>query len=67
MASVRGLVAWPHKAAYVSAKHGVIGLVKTLALEGADEGMKAVAACPAYARSRWSRARLFLGLIRRRG
>src|SRR5687767_3315856 len=35
IASVHGLVASPFKAGYVSAKHGVIGLVKTLALEGA--------------------------------
>jgi len=34
IASVHGLVASPYKAAYVSAKHGVLGLVKTLALEG---------------------------------
>ena len=35
IASVHGLVASPYKAAYVAAKHGVLGLVKTLALEGA--------------------------------
>jgi len=34
IASVHGVVASPNKAAYVAAKHGVIGLVKTLALEG---------------------------------
>ena len=38
IASVHGLVASPFKAGYVSAKHGVIGLVKTLALEGAAAG-----------------------------
>ncbi|HEY3149686.1 MAG TPA: SDR family NAD(P)-dependent oxidoreductase, partial [Dongiaceae bacterium] len=45
IASVHGLVASPFKAGYVSAKHGVIGLVKTLALEGADKGIAATALC----------------------
>ena len=51
IASVHGLVASPYKAAYVSAKHGVLGLVKTLALEGADEGIVAAAVCPGYVRT----------------
>ena len=51
IASVHGLVASPYKAAYISAKHGVLGLVKTLALEGASEGIRAVAVCPAYVRT----------------
>jgi 3-hydroxybutyrate dehydrogenase len=51
IASVHGLVASPYKAAYVSAKHGVLGLVKTLALEGADQGISAVAVCPGYVRT----------------
>jgi 3-hydroxybutyrate dehydrogenase len=51
IASVHGLVASPYKAAYVSAKHGVLGLVKTLALEGAGEGISAVAVCPGYVRT----------------
>jgi 3-hydroxybutyrate dehydrogenase len=51
IASVHGLVASPYKAAYVSAKHGVIGLVKTLALEGAEHGISATAVCPAYVRT----------------
>jgi len=51
VASVHGLVASPFKAAYVSAKHGVIGLVKTLALEGADSGITATAVCPAFVRT----------------
>jgi 3-hydroxybutyrate dehydrogenase len=38
VASVHGLVASPFKAGYVAAKHGVLGLVKTLALEGAEVG-----------------------------
>jgi 3-hydroxybutyrate dehydrogenase len=51
IASVHGLVASPYKAAYVAAKHGVLGLVKTLALEGAEHGISAAAVCPAYVRT----------------
>jgi 3-hydroxybutyrate dehydrogenase len=51
IASVHGLVASPFKSAYVSAKHGLLGLVKTLALEGASEGISATAVCPAYVRT----------------
>jgi 3-hydroxybutyrate dehydrogenase len=51
IASVHGLVASPFKAAYVSAKHGVLGLVKTLALEGAEVGITANAVCPGYVRT----------------
>jgi 3-hydroxybutyrate dehydrogenase len=51
VASVHGLVASPFKSAYVAAKHGVIGLVKTLALEGAEHGILASAICPAYVRT----------------
>jgi 3-hydroxybutyrate dehydrogenase len=51
IASVHGLVASPYKAAYVAAKHGVLGLVKTLALEGAAHGISASAVCPAYVRT----------------
>jgi 3-hydroxybutyrate dehydrogenase len=51
IASVHGLVASPFKAAYVSAKHGVIGLVKTLALEGAGDGITTAAVCPGYVRT----------------
>jgi 3-hydroxybutyrate dehydrogenase len=51
IASVHGLVASPYKAAYVSAKHGVLGLVKTLALEGAEHGISASAVCPGYVRT----------------
>jgi 3-hydroxybutyrate dehydrogenase len=51
IASVHGLVASPYKAAYVSAKHGVLGLIKTLALEGAEIGISATAVCPAYVRT----------------
>jgi 3-hydroxybutyrate dehydrogenase len=51
VASVHALVASPYKAAYVSAKHGVLGLVKTLALEGAESGITATAVCPGYVRT----------------
>ncbi len=51
IASAHGLAASPYKAAYVSAKHGVLGLVKTLALEGADRGITATAVCPGYVRT----------------
>ena len=51
IASVHGLVASPFKAAYVSAKHGLLGLVKTLALEGAAAGIAATAVCPGYVRT----------------
>jgi 3-hydroxybutyrate dehydrogenase len=37
--------------ASVSAKHGVVGLVKALALEGAADGIRAVAICPGYVRT----------------
>ena len=51
IASVHALVASPFKAAYISAKHGVVGLVKTLALEGAADGIRATAVCPAFVRT----------------
>ncbi len=51
VASVHGLVASPFKAAYVAAKHGALGLVKTLALEGAPDGIAVSAVCPGYVRT----------------
>jgi 3-hydroxybutyrate dehydrogenase len=51
VASAHALVASPYKSAYVAAKHGVLGLVKTLALEGADAGITASAVCPGYVRT----------------
>jgi 3-hydroxybutyrate dehydrogenase len=51
IASVHGLVASPFKAGYVSAKHGVLGLVKTLALEGAEADICATAVCPGFVRT----------------
>jgi 3-hydroxybutyrate dehydrogenase len=51
IASAHSLTASPFKAGYVSAKHGVLGLVKTLALEGAEHGITAAAVCPCYVRT----------------
>lgn len=51
IASAHALVASPFKAGYVAAKHGVLGLVKTLALEGAEHGISACALCPGYVRT----------------
>lgn len=51
VASAHALVASPFKAGYVAAKHGVLGLVKTLALEGAEHGLSATALCPGYVRT----------------
>jgi 3-hydroxybutyrate dehydrogenase len=51
VASVHGLVASRFKAGYVAAKHGVLGLVKTLALEGASDGISAAALCPGFVRT----------------
>ena len=51
VASAHGLVASPFKAGYVAAKHGVLGLVKTIALEGAEQGIAATAICPGFVRT----------------
>lgn len=48
IASAHGLIASPFKSAYVTAKHGVVGLIKTIALEGAEFGITANAICPGY-------------------
>lgn len=48
VASAHGLVASPYKAAYVAAKHGLVGLTKVVALEGAEFGITANAICPGY-------------------
>ncbi|MBB3140764.1 3-hydroxybutyrate dehydrogenase [Halomonas organivorans] len=51
IASVHAQVASPGKAAYISAKHGLIGLTKTAALEGGSQGITANALCPAYVKT----------------
>ena len=47
-ASAHGNVASPYKSAYVAAKHGIIGLAKTIALECATDGITANSICPGY-------------------
>ena len=51
IASAHALAASPYKAGYVSAKHGVLGLVRTLALEGAEHNLTATAVCPGFVRT----------------
>lgn len=50
-ASVHGLVASVHKAAYVAAKHGLVGLTKVVALETAGSGITCNAICPGWVRT----------------
>lgn len=51
IASAHGLVASPFKSAYVSAKHGLVGFTKTIALEGAEFGVTCNAICPGYVKT----------------
>ena len=51
ISSLHGLVASPFKSAYISAKHGMLGLTKTVALEVAAAGITVNAICPAYVRT----------------
>ncbi len=48
IASAHGLVASPYKSAYVSAKHGIVGMTKTVALEVAEANITCNAICPGY-------------------
>jgi 3-hydroxybutyrate dehydrogenase len=51
IASAHGLVASTHKAAYVAAKHGLIGLTKVVGLETAGSGITCNAVCPGWVRT----------------
>ncbi|WP_422001676.1 3-hydroxybutyrate dehydrogenase [Reyranella sp.] len=51
VASAHALVASPYKAAYVAAKHGVLGLTRVTALETAEDGITCNAICPGYVRT----------------
>ena len=51
ISSLHGLVASPYKSAYVAAKHGLLGLTKTVALEAAGHGVTVNAICPSYVRT----------------
>ena len=51
VASAHGLVASPFKSAYVTAKHGIVGLTKTIAMECAEFGVTANAICPGYVKT----------------
>lgn len=51
LVSAHGLVASPFKSAYVAAKHGLVGLTKTVALETAETGITCNAICPGYVRT----------------
>ena len=51
ISSIHGRVASPFKSAYITAKHGLIGLTRTAALEGGEHGITVNAICPAYVRT----------------
>ncbi|MDG2531705.1 3-hydroxybutyrate dehydrogenase [Caulobacter endophyticus] len=51
IASAHGLVASPYKSAYVAAKHGILGLTKTIALEVAQAGITCNAICPGFVKT----------------
>ncbi|HHB90207.1 MAG TPA: 3-hydroxybutyrate dehydrogenase [Anaerolineae bacterium] len=51
IASIHGLVASPYKSGYIAAKHGLIGLTRTAALEGGPFGITVNAIAPAYVRT----------------
>ncbi len=48
IASAHGLTASPYKSAYIAAKHGIVGLSKTTALETAGQNITCNAICPGY-------------------
>ena len=51
MSSIHGLVASPYKSAYVAAKHGLVGLTKTVAIEAGEDGVTVNAICPTFTRT----------------
>jgi len=51
IASIHALIASPYKVAYIAAKHGLVGLTRTAALEGGEHGITVNAICPAYVRT----------------
>ncbi|GAA1619009.1 3-hydroxybutyrate dehydrogenase [Kribbella sancticallisti] len=51
ISSIHGLRASAYKSAYVSAKHGLLGLSKVIALEGAAKGITSNCVCPGYVRT----------------
>ena len=51
IASIHALIASPYKVGYIAAKHGLVGLTRTAALEGGESGITANAICPAYVRT----------------
>jgi NAD(P)-dependent dehydrogenase (short-subunit alcohol dehydrogenase family) len=58
VASINGRIPTPHSGAYVASKHGVIGLMRTLALELAGEGITVNCVCPGPVRTRVNDARI---------
>jgi NAD(P)-dependent dehydrogenase (short-subunit alcohol dehydrogenase family) len=61
-ASIAGLAGLPTSSAYVAAKHGVVGLTKTAAIEYAEVGIRVNAVCPGYIKTRMTEE-----TMRRRG